>query len=406
MIYLRLAWRNIWRNSRRTWITVASIFFAVILSTFMWAMLEGVYDNMIRNVVAFSSGYLQVHKKGYWEEKSIENVFLADTVTERQLSSIPDVTAVIPRIENFALASTGERSTGVLLLGIDPENEKKITRLDQKVLAGKYIAANDADVMVGNGVARKLRLSVGDSIILLGQGYQASSANGLYRVQGIVQMGSPDLDKILVYMNLKSASTLLNLDNQLSSWALMIDNPRKMSQVKKSISVQLDTLSYEVMDWKEMMPELDQMITADGSGHKITLLVLYLVISFGIFSTILMMLAERQHEFGIMVAIGMKKYQIALIVFMETVMITFIGVLAGSMASLPVIQYFSIHPIQLSGEVRTIYQNYGFEPIIPVSTAPAVFLSQARVVSLITLLIAVYPVYKILNMKLMTALRS
>lgn len=406
MIYLRLAWRNIWRNSRRTWITVASIFFAVILSTFMWAMLEGVYDNMIRNVVAFSSGYLQVHKKGYWEEKNIENVFISDTTTERKLASIPDITAIIPRIENFALASTGERTTGVLLLGIDPEKEKTITRLDEKVFAGKYIAVNDPDVMVGSGVARKLRLSVGDSIILLGQGYQASSANGLFRVQGIVQMGSPDLDKILVYMNLETARTLLNLDNQLSSWALMIDNPKKMEPVKNSVSTQLDTLSYEVMDWKEMMPDLDQMIAADGSGHKITLFVLYLVIGFGIFSTILMMLAERQHEFGIMVAIGMKKYQIAIIVFLETVMITFIGVLAGSLASLPVIQYFAIHPIQLSGEVRVIYENYGFEPVIPVSTAPAVFLSQARIVSLITLLIAVYPVYKIFRMNLMTALRS
>jgi putative ABC transport system permease protein len=406
MIYLRLAWRNIWRNTRRTLITVASIFFAVILATIMWSMLEGVYGKMIHNIVAFSSGYLQVHKKGYWEEKNIENVFTADTALAKKLSGVENITAVVPRIENFALASTGENTAGVMLLGIDPEKEDNITNLKTKVKNGKYLRSTDNGVMIGKGVARKLRLSVGDTIILLSQGYHASSANGLYKVLGIVSLPSPELDKVMVYMPLATASGLLSLDNHISSWAVMISDAKKLASVKKELLRNIDPTAYEVMDWKELMPDLDQMIQADGSGHKITILVLYLVISFGIFSTVLMMMAERQHEFGIMTAIGMKKRQLAFIVFLETVFITLIGVISGTLASLPITFYLSEHPIQLTGEVRIIYESYGFEPIIAVSTAPVVFFSQARVVLLITLLIGIYPVYKILRMNLMNALRS
>ncbi|ULQ55544.1 ABC transporter permease [Flavihumibacter rivuli] len=406
MIYLRMAWRNIWRNARRTWITIASVSFAVILSTFMWAMLEGVYDNMIRNVVAFSSGYLQIHKKGYWQEKSIENVFNADTSWVKQVAGMEGITAVVPRIENFALASTGENTAGVMVLGIDPKKENQVTNLEQKISAGRYLRPEDKGVIIGSGLARKLRLGVGDSLILLSQGYQASSANGLFPILGIVEMGSPELDKVMVYMPLDQAAVFFSLDGQLSSWALIISDQKELAAIKSRLAAKIDPGQYELMDWKEMMPELDQMITADGSGHKITLMVLYLVISFGIFSTILMMLAERQHEFGIMLAIGMKKHQLAFIVLLEIVMITLIGVVTGSLASLPVLFYFLSHPIRLGGELATIYENYGFEPIIPVSTAPSVFFSQARVVMVITLLIAVYPLYKIFRMKLMNALRS
>lgn len=406
MIYLLLAWRNIWRNRRRTWITIASIGFAVILSTLLWAMLEGVYGNMIQNVVRFSTGYVQVHKTGYWKEKSIENVFTIDTATEQKIAAIPNITAIVPRMENFALVSTGEKTSGILLLGIDPVKENAITKLEKNLRSGQYLKAESKGVLIGSGLARKLKLSVGDSLIILSQGYQASSANGLFPITGILKLGSPELDKMMVYMSLDNCSSLLNLDHQITSWAIMVDNQNHLEAVKNQIRSLLPPSRFEVMDWKQMLPELDQMITADSSGHKITLLVLYLVISFGIFSTILMMLSERRHEFGIILAIGMQKSQIATIVFLETIMICCIGIVGGSIASLPVLQYFTLHPIRLYGELGAAYENYGFEPIIPVSMAPKVFLSQARIVFLMTILIALYPIYTILRLKLMPALRS
>lgn len=406
MIYLRMAWRNIWRNARRTWITVASIFFAVILATLMFSLLEGVYVNMIRNVVSFSTGYLQVHEKGYWEDKSIEHVFTADSASARLIENTDGITAMVPRIESFALASTGNQTSGAMVLGIDPEKENAVTGLKTKLSEGNYLSNNSRGAMIGSGLARKLRLSVGDTLILLSQGYHAGSANGLFRVDGILKMNSPDLDKVMVYLSLPRASELFGLENQYSSWALMIRDDENMEAVKLALQQRIDTTRFEVMDWKGMMPELDQMIEADSTGHRITIYILYMVISFGIFSTILMMLAERKHEFGIMLAIGMKKHQLAFIVFLETIIIGFLGVLVGTAGALPVIHYLSKNPIRLQGDLKVAYESYGFEPIMPVSTAPEVFITQSKVVLIITMLVAIYPIIQLLRMRLMTALRS
>ena len=406
MIYLRMAWRNIWRNTRRTWITVASIFFAVILATLMFSLLQGVYVNMIRNVVSFSTGYLQVHEKGYWEDKSIERVFTADSASARIIGSTEGITAMVPRIENFALASIGNQTSGAMVLGIDPEKENTVTGLRSRLSEGNYLGTNSRGAMIASGLARKLRLSVGDTLILLSQGYHASSANGLFRVEGIIKMNSPELDKVMVYLSLPRASELFGLENQYSSWALMIKDDENLEAVKLSLQQRIDTSRFEVMDWKGMMPELDQMIEADSSGHRITIYILYMVISFGIFSTILMMLAERKHEFGIMLAIGMKKHQLALIVFLETIIISFLGVLAGTAGAFPVIRYFSKNPIRLQGDLKIAYESYGFEPIMPVSTAPEVFITQSEVVLVITMMVAIYPIIQLLRMRLMTALRS
>ena len=406
MIYLKLAWRNIWRNRRRTLITVASVFFAVILSIIMRGLVEGVYSNMVKNIAAFSTGYMQVHKKGYWDERNIDNTFAGNQKLISQIDSVTNVTAVVPRIETFALASTGINTAGVMLLGIDPAKENEVTELKEKVTGGEYPGKDDEAVMIGSGLAKKLKLEAGDTLVLLSQGFHAASANGMYPVKAIIKLGSPELDKSIVYLPLKACQQLLSLDDQLTSLALFISSAYAMPDAKHDLKKILDNDRYELMDWKEMMPELDQMIEADSGGNKIMLFILYLVISFGIFSTILMMLAERKHEFGIMVAIGMKRHQLAFIVLAETLIISFIGVLLGSLAGWPLLEYFSRHPYHLQGEMKTIYESYGFEAIIPFSRDASVFINQAKVVLIIALIVAIYPMISIIRLSLMKALRS
>lgn len=406
MIYLLMAWRNIWRNRRRTWITIASIFFAVILSTLMWAILEGVYTNMVRNVVAFSTGYLQVHAKGYQENRNLDYVFKAEPSLVQRIRTTEGVSHIAPRIEQFVFASSGSQTSGALLMGVDPALENSITSLASKVAQGTYLQQDDKGIMIGAGLAKKLRLGIGDTIVVISQGYQGAAANALFRIKAILQMGSPDLDKLVLYTSLPAMSDLLSLNGQLTAWAIMIPGQDDLEPVKKKVAALLDTTSFEVLDWKEMIPELDQMIEADSSGHKITLMILYLVTSFGIFSTILMMLAERRHEFGILLAIGTKRRQLAFMIFLETLFISMIGVITGTLASFPVIYYYAKHPYQLKGELKEVYESYGFEAIIPASTELSVFLSQARIVFIITLVISLYPVFKIFRLKLMNAIRS
>jgi ABC-type lipoprotein release transport system permease subunit len=406
MTYLKLAWRNIWRNKRRTIITISAVLFAVLLCTLMRSLLEGVYTHMVDNVAGFSTGYLQVHKKGYWQEKNIDNSMSFHDSLLNTITNTDDVTAVVPRIETFALASTGSLTTGVILTGTDPLRENTITRLQSKLVEGAMLEANDRSVLIAAGLAQKLKLKVNDTLVLMTQGYHAASANGLYPVKGIVKIGSPELNKAMVYLPLAEAQNLLSLDEHISGISIMIRNSNQLSRVKQSLHVQLDTTAYEVMDWKEMLPELDQMIEADGSGHRIMLAVLYVMISFGVFSTVLMMLAERKHEFGIMIAIGMQKHKVLKIVIAETLLLLVLGISLGTLAAWPVLQYFYVHPIQLSGELKTVYENYGFEAIIPVSRDFIVFWSQVKAVAVIGLFVLIYPVIHLSRFKLMQAIRN
>lgn len=403
---LKIAWRNIWRNKRRTLITMASVFFAVIMAVLMRSANTGIYQHMVHNVVSFSSGYIQIHGKGYWEEQSIDNSFAEDRHLYDILSRQPEITGVIPRIESYALISAGNKTRGVLTLGIVPEKETMIARLDKKITEGGYITAGDRQLLLAEGLARRLGVRPGDTVVLLSQGYHGASAAGKYPVKGLVNLGSPELNKRLVYMPLKLMQEMFGADSMLTSVSVMMNENADMDALKQHIVSATDTARYEVLDWKMMLPELDQLIEGDLAGDYIVIGILYLVIAFGVFGTILMMTRERMHEFGILVAIGMKRRLLALMVLAEIFMIAAVATLAGMLAALPVIWRFKAHPIRFSGELQKVYDRYGMEAIVPFSDKTYVFTEQAAIVFIIAVCMSLYAVIKILRLNAIEAIRS
>ena len=161
------------------------------------------------------------------------------------------------------------------------------------------------------------------------------------------------------------------------------------------------------MNWREMMPELVQAIQADSAGGLIMLFVLYLVISFGIFGTILMMTSERQYEYGILISIGMKRGKLALTVLLETFFLSVLGVIGACLLALPLVFYYHAHPINLAGEqMGNAYEEYGFEPVIPASNDPSIILTHSVIVVIITLVLALYAVWKIYRLQPVKAMHS
>jgi len=405
-VLFKIAWRNIWRNKKRTFITMASIFFAVILAVLMRSANTGIYDHMVQNVVSFSSGYIQIHNKGYWEEQSIENSFTENERLYHLLSEQKTVSAFMPRLESFALASVGDKTKGVLVLGIVPEKENITMNLEEKIIEGKYINENDSSVLMPEGLMKSFNLKSGDTVVLLSQGYHGASAAGKFPVKGIVRFGSPELNKRLVNMPLKLMQQMYGAENLITSVSVMMHEGSDMATVKENIISATDTLRYEIMDWKQMLPELDQLIEGDLAGDYIVIGILYLVIAFGVFGTILMMTRERMHEFGILVAVGMKKHLLAVVVMIESFLIAFIATLAGMVGALPIILWFKKHPLRLSGELQKIYDRYGMEAIIPFSDKPHVFTEQAAIVFVIAVILSFYAAQRILKFNAIDAIRS
>ena len=404
---LKLAWLNIWRNKRRTIITATSVFFAVLLAIVFRSLTDGVYDNMVHNLVSYSSGYLQIHQKGYWDEQSIDNAFKEDDLLYQELLKTPRVTHIMPRFQTFALASYSEKTKGVLVLGIDPIKEKAVNNLHQKIVEGSYIESiNDDGVILGEGLASQLKLKVNDTLVLLGQGYHASSAAAKFRVKGLIKLGAIELNNSVVYMPLQQSQFMHGADHRITSVSVMVDKATNLKKLKQALQQSITSDAFEVMSWKEMMPEIDQFIEADSTAHYIIIGILYFIISFGLFGTLLMMVFERKHELGILIAVGMKKRLLALVLLLESIMISILGCFTGIIGGILIVKWFTRHPIHFTGDLKDVYEDYGIESVIYFSSHEKIFIVQALIVLVLSIVIAFYPGYKVMTLKPVDAINS
>ncbi|WP_159518039.1 ABC transporter permease [Sunxiuqinia indica] len=402
---LKLAWRNIWRNRRRTLITVASIFFGVLLSTFMTSMQEGTYSKMIDNVVSFYSGYIQIHQNDYWDNKTIEYTFQPNDSLIQVLQENQEITSYVPRLESFTLMSYENSTKGAALIGIDPTKENQMTNLSRWVEKGQYLKQGDDGILLPVNLAKNLGVNLNDTLVLISQGYHGASAAALFPVKGILKFPSPAMNNLGGYIDIKAAQEFFSVPEKLTSLVLMIDDYSKVNQIKHQLQTELKD-RYEIMTWDEMDPVTKNMIEADRSGAYLTKGILYALVGFGIFGTVIMMIAERRKEMGIMIAIGMQKSRLSKILFYETTLIGLIGVIFGFAISLPFIIYLVYHPIPLTGEAAKAYEQFGLEAVMYFSAKWFIFARQVLVIFILTMVVYLYPLFKTYRLKLTEALHS
>ncbi len=400
--YIQLAWRNLWRNKKRTMITIASVFFAVFLALLMRSMQFGTYEQMEYDAIKNSTGYIQIHKKGYWDDKTINNTFENSKELDEKVKNIPNVTSLTPRLESFALASSGIMTKGVAIIGTDPSTEDMMTGLKKRVVKGNYFTADSNEVLVVTNLAKYLKLGVGDTMVLLSQGYHGITAAGNFKIVGIIKFPAENMNNEIVYMKLPDAQYFYAAPERLTSLSVMIDDPSDLQQTTDAIQTSIGEV-YEVMSWKKMLAALVQSIQSDNVSGIFMLGILYIVVAFGIFGTMLMMTMERKREFAVMVAVGMQRSKLCYIMLMETIYIAIIGVLVGIAASLPIIWYYNINPIKLTGAAAQSMIDFNAQPIIPFALDINIFITQGIVVLSLTLISIIYPLYYISRFNILKA---
>lgn len=368
-------------------------------------MQEGSYSKMMENAVRFYSGHLQVQQEDFWTNKTINNTFIQEDSLMENIMQIDGIELVIPRLESFALASGNELTKGSLVLGIDPRQENRLTRLKEKLIRGTYLKDLDQGILMGSALAKYLQVDVKDTLVLLSQGYHGVHAAGLFPIRGIIKHPSPLLDRQLILMPLETAQSFYSAENMLTSLAITIDEADMLPQIMTKMKQKCQS-PYRVISWSEMQPELDQQINSDRESGAIIKMILYLVIGFGILGTIIMMVAERRREFGVLVSIGMQKHKLALILTIETFFIGLMGILSGIMVSLPLLIYQVYHPILMTGRAGEMIIEMGFEPYMYFSIAPKVFTFQLLTIFLMVLIISIYPIVKSLKLKENQAIRA
>lgn len=404
---LKIAWRNIWRNRRRTLITAASIFFAVFFSIFATSMNRGIFNKMIDDSVQSYVGYIQLHQKGYWEDRVLDNAFEYTSALEQKLLQAPTVKGVVPRLESAAMASFGKQTRNVAVTGIAPTLENQLTKLKGRLSAGNYLAADDQAILIGEGLAQKLKVAIGDSIVLLSQGYRGVNAAQIYPIKGILSFGKPELSAAMVYMPLATAQYYYGATNLVTSLVLDIDNRAETASVITTLSSQIDTTAaYELMAWQELIPDILELKATKDASNSVVIFILYFIVGFGIFGTILMMTKERTYEFGVLLSIGMKRRQLALSVWIESLLLGVLGAIVGIVLAYGLTYYFALHPIVMQGDMAETYIKFGMDPVMPASTDLDIFWTQALIVLTITTLLALYPCFTIFRMKPVEAMRA
>lgn len=406
MTFVRLAARNVLRNRRRSIITAAAITLGLAALIFLWAFIDGVNEQMIENSTSYLSGHLQIHRAGYHEDRTLDLLLADPDRVEAHLRKQPEVEAFSRRMEGNALLSAGEKSRGVMVVGIDPDREAKVTTLSRALKSGRFLAPNDRDAIVlGDLSAAALNAEVGSEVVLLTQAADGSVGAGRYRVQGIFDTRMDMIDGLYVFLPLGAAQELYASGSRVTSIAARLKQRDTAAFVVARLQQALGATE-EVLGWDKLVPNVTQSVSFHEVIGYVLLLVLFVVVAVGITNTMLMAVLERTREFGVMMALGTNQLQIMRLIFYEACLLGSAGLVTGGLIGGALSGYFASRGMDLSRYARAVETMPGLTSIIyPFPRADRVLLLSA-LVFVTAIVAALYPASRAVRLAPVEAIRG
>lgn len=393
MTLIRMAWRNLWRNQRRTYITIFSMVFGLTMMIVGYALMDGMLDQMVHYATMLGTGHIQVHHPEYLEDHSLYDTMPGN---REALGIAGKEAAAAPRVFATALVSSGKQSAGGQLRGIDPELEREVTELHLHLGAGKWLASRSAgQVVLGRNLARTLSVGPGDEIVVLTQAADGSLGNALYIVSGVLKSIGEAVDRAGVFMHIRDISELLVMDGKIHEIAVRLDDPGKLEEARIRIQSNLDPEKYKVEDWKQLLPELSEYLKISSSSMGIMLFVIFAVAGLGIVNTQLMALFERTREIGIMRALGLSPLWVAGLVFTETIFLAFISSVAGAIVG----SLWSWRLEKVGWDISWMggsfdFVGVAFDPHMYATLTTEAVLESVMIMFIVVLIVTLYPVYR------------
>ena len=411
-IDLKMAWRNIWRNPRRTLLTISAVAFASTLLVFMLSFQFGSYDAMINSSVKIQTGHLQIQASGYRDKQNIQQVVPRPDEVGATVNRLPEVDACTYRAKAFSLVSSRERTYGVVVTGIDPAREAGVSTLKNAIRRGRYLSQDDQDLesphaLVGYLLAKNLRVGLGDELTVLGQGRDGSIAAIVVKIKGIYRSGLDAFDRNTIHISLKLFQDIYSMQGAVHQVVVVAKSLTDVPEIKRTVSTRIKFIdpknSLAVLDWETLMPGLRQAIEMDLITGVIYYLILIMVVAFSILNTFLMAIFERTQEFGVLMAMGTSPGRLTRLLLMESLSMTMIGIVSGIVFGCLVTGYFQIHGIDISGASELLSQ-FGISGRLHPKLSLVSATSGPAVVLMITFLAALYPALKVRGLKPVEAL--
>jgi len=401
---IRTAWRNLWRNRRRTWLTSGGIAFSVLLVMFFMSMQYGQYAIMIDSATSLLAGHLQVRRQDYLEDERFEDTIAEVTPLLRILSQQPHVVSVAPRIEAFALVSADERSFGAQVLGVDIDAERNTVRFVNMLKDGRQLqGANDA--VLGTALARNLGVTVGDEVVVLGAGREGGVAALALTVVGLLETGIAELDRTLLLAPLNTVALGFGLGDEVHTLAIRLDNVDNSQRVADRLR-QLVPAGLAVRDWQEVLPELKQAIEVDKIGGQIMYWIMMVLVAFSVVNSFIMTVFDRTREFGMLLAIGMRPRAIIAMLQWEALFLWLLGTAIGMSLACGLIVWLMDSGIYLGEQMEDYAKQFYMPARLYPGFSREVLLLAPGVMLIGTQLAALLPSLRIRRLRPVEALRT
>jgi ABC-type lipoprotein release transport system permease subunit len=406
-LIIRLAWRNLWRQSRRTWLTVGAIVFSNALLVFMISLQFGMYELMISNSLQTFTGHLQVQAPGYIDDARIRQTVPDVEMLAGNLRRELERETVAARAAAFALVSSAERSYGVQIIGVEPQYEGLVSTIPGLVRTGRFLVDSDAaEIVIGQVLARNLRVTIGGEVTILGSGRDGSFAAAVLTVAGIFESGVPEMDRNIAEIPLAYFQEVFSMADAGHQVVVRGPDINATEALQRRVEGLLPASEGLVVhDWIRLQPGLRQAIQADLSSAFFMYGVLVVLVAFSVLNTQLMSVLERTREFGVVMSLGLTPGKLGRIVLLETAFMGLVGMLLGALLGGLITLYFGINGFSYPG-MDELAANFNLpDRFYPQATFTTLFAGPA-VVFLGALAAALYPALRLYWLEPVAAMRT
>lgn len=355
--FVKLSWKNIWRNKRRTLLTINAIGFGVMALVALHNYYDGFHEQVIHNVIRYQSGHLVISYPGYHLRNNPQLFVKTPKKIDKWLKEQDTVKNFSHRVALQGMVSTAYGSANIGIVGVEPQREKEVTKFSSNMISGKYFAEKGKGktkvkaIVIGKELAKVLKAEVGTKVVVLTQGIDGSIGNELFFVEGIFKTQS-DADKGLAFIPIEDARQILSLPKTaVHQIAVVLKSETDLGQVRDAFRGFFGAPSEAMLlveSWKDLQKPVMAMIELNKSANRLLMFIILFVAALGIANSVLMSILERTREFGVMFAIGTTKAEVMRFVMVETMLLGLVGVILGNVLGLGLTMYFGEYGFDLA----------------------------------------------------------
>lgn len=401
---LSISWRNIWRNKVRSLVIIFSIALGIFAGVAATAFMKGLAEQRIQKVINTELSYMQIHRNGFRQNSDFKSYMPDAQKLVSEIQAIPNVTGASQRIIVQSMIASAETASGVLIAGVDPVQESKVTNIHNRLIEGDYFEGIKKNpIVIGKKLAEKLNVKIKSKLVITLQDTANNVISGLFRVSGIYTSNNNVYDESHVFVRYKDLQRLSALPEGVAhEIAININDNENLQTVESAVNEIASR--YEVLDWKSLSPEMNYLTEAMDLYMYIFIIIILLALLFGIINTMLMVVMERTKEIGMLMAIGMNKIRIFSMVVLESILLSLTGGVVGIIIGAAFSKWRETKPIDLSAWAQG-YEQLGYDAYVYTSLEPVMLVNITILVIVTGIIAALYPAYKALRNDPADALR-